>query len=339
MTQNLSTISNLLQKRRVNSQTDMLRASRIAESLIARSNSEVAPSSSSGLGRSVFTSIPAAICSLRGVGIIAILLAVLAIYRLSGGTFGNQMMNYTSGTYNMDQMSLNKLHDNSKLKRLYDYCPPIIPTGSEGTFPAPLKVMTDGLTLKHVLITIRHGDRSAIHKMPGSAPISLDPMILSSGKYYLEPKALVYRDKMDFFTLDPISFSSALGTVETLSTVPKRILSESDEIKQESKVKVTLNSLNSSVLFQVGDFELEQGKLTSKGFMQHITLGEILRKVYSGFLTENIKSPANIFVRSTAYDRTLQSVAALLTTLLPGIATAEKKVQSIIFISNVLKYS
>ena len=60
--------------------------------------------------------------------------------------------------------------------------------------------------------------------------------------------------------------------------------------------------------------------------MQHITQGEILQSSYSSFLKANIKSAGNMYVRSTNYDRTLQSAAALLTTLVPGVSTADKPV-------------
>lgn len=47
------------------------------------------------------------------------------------------------------------------LSRLLSYCNREKPVGSEGF------VDDDSLELKYVLLTIRHGDRSAIHSIPG----------------------------------------------------------------------------------------------------------------------------------------------------------------------------
>ena len=98
------------------------------------------------------------------------------------------------------------------------------------------------------------------------------------------------------------------------------------------------DSLNRTTLFETSDFSLNQGQLTTRGFMQHILLGKILQKSYSTFLKNSIKSPSNVFVRSTKYDRTIQSVAALLTTLLPDVISIDQKVRRSIVTSLFSRY-
>jgi hypothetical protein len=63
--------------------------------------------------------------------------------------------------------------------------------------------------------------------------------------------------------------------------------------------------LNPTVAFRRSDFNLSQGQLTSRGFMQHVHLGQILSGSYKSFLGQ-VQSPDEIYVRSTNYVRTLQ---------------------------------
>jgi hypothetical protein len=175
------------------------------------------------------------------------------------------------------------------VNRLLEYCPLAIPSGNEGVL-----VENNGkFELKHILVTIRHGDRSAIHRIPGST----DPSKTHTSSKYLDTSVLQYVHRMSAFQL--------------LS------------MKSKDSTKPLMHSLdfNSTKLFKKSDFMLDQGQLTSRGFMQHISLGTILRKAYGSFLS-SIKLPPQIVVRSTNYDRTIQSVAAFLTSLLPDVTMA-----------------
>ena len=217
------------------------------------------------------------------------------------------------------------LDDDKDLSRLNDYCPVTISHGSEGIL-SPTELKSD-MKLKYILINIRHGDRSAIHAMPGSAPLSVE--IPKEGPY-LVPNALDFRTHMKSFKLEKIPSKS--GKIRLLTTTAAAASGNSDSNsgsgKQTSAAadSVLPDSLNHSVLFSVSDYHLKQGQLTTRGFMQHITLGGILRRSYSAFLSSHIKSSANLYVRSTKYDRTFQSVAALLTALLPNLLKPDKTV-------------
>ena len=179
--------------------------------------------------------------------------------------------------------------------RLLEYCPLAIPSGSEGN----LVDNNRNFELKHLLVTIRHGDRSAIHRIPGSADPSkaftTDKGSPTSSKY-LDASVLQYVQRMSAFRLQSMKAKDSTPLMQSLD-------------------------YNSTKLFKKPDFMLDQGQLTSRGFMQHISLGTILRKAYGSFLSP-IKFPSQIVVRSTNYDRTIQSVAAFLTALLPEVITA-----------------
>ena len=157
--------------------------------------------------------------------------------------------------------------------------------------------------MKHLLVTIRHGDRSAIHRIPGSADpsktITTEQGSQTSSKY-LDSYVLQYVQRMTAFRLQSIKSKDP-------SAASKPLMQSLDH--------------NSTKLFKKSDFMLDQGQLTSRGFMQHISLGTILRKAYGSFLS-TIKYPPQVIVRSTNYDRTIQSVAAFLTSLLPDVTTA-----------------
>jgi hypothetical protein len=81
---------------------------------------------------------------------------------------------------------------------------------------------------------------------------------------------------------------------------------DKDSSKGEGEDR-SLDSLNDSRIFHTSDVDLPGGQLTSRGFMQHILLGVYLRKAYERFLGA-VESPAELYVRSTNYDRTVQVV-------------------------------
>lgn len=68
--------------------------------------------------------------------------------------------------------------------------------------------------------------------------------------------------------------------------------------------------------------------------MQHIQLGQLLRSQYGAPLLDHIRSPQQLYVRSTNYIRTIRSVSALLTTLLPQVTTGFKQKVGISYFEN-----
>jgi len=169
--------------------------------------------------------------------------------------------------------------------RLIQYCNDEPAEGREG------KLSADNLnlnwTLHHLLINIRHGDRSSIHLIPNA--ISLSTQVGDKQQQnYLDKRVHSFIPRLLSFTLVPM------------------------------KRGVLPDALNVSSAFRTPDHSLKPGILTSKGFMQHVTLGKSLSNVYNQFL-KKIKHRDSIFVRSTNYERTILSVAALLIGLLPNI--------------------
>ena len=54
------------------------------------------------------------------------------------------------------------------------------------------------------------------------------------------------------------------------------------------------------------DYTLPPGQLTSRGFMQHIDLGQLLHGYYATALLNQVTSSSQLYVRSTNYARTVQ---------------------------------
>jgi Histidine phosphatase superfamily (branch 2) len=255
--------------------------------------------------------------------VLLFLAAVIGYYMVSGK--GELERSESSGITSPNVVAnLVGFDDEKDLQRLSDYCPVSISHGSEGTLSA--SELEFDMTLKYILINIRHGDRSAIHLMPGSAPLSLD--IIDKGPH-LEPNALNYLVQMKSIRLEKITATTtgadtATDAAGTDHSSSKELLTGATAAAAGS---VAPDSLSHSKLFSVSDYRLEQGQLTTRGFMQHITLGTLLKRSYSSFLSSHIKSSSNVYVRSTKYDRTFQSAAALLTALVPQLLTPDKRVR------------
>jgi hypothetical protein len=64
----------------------------------------------------------------------------------------------------------------------------------------------------------------------------------------------------------------------------------------------------------LSDFSLSPGQLTSRGFMQHIYLGQLLHSTYQDYF--DLLKANDIYVRSTNYLRTIR-VSYLRFVLLP----------------------
>ena len=299
-------MSSFLQKRRGSSHPDMVTLGRNGTGALTSnaSNEATAMPKKSSILHLFSDFCPKFISNTLFLVVVALSLILVTSYRLVRVAFSYNDIN---GRYSDTQPFIGEISLNSQQKRLHEYCPLKIPAGSEGRIPGGAASATYGLSLKYLLITIRHGDRSAIHKMPGSSPIGMFPD--KQHLFHLEPESIKYRDKMSSFTVNKVS------TKTSPSDDKKEIYSNEPD------------SLNRTTLFETSDFNLNQGQLTTRGFMQHILLGKILQKSYSTFLKNSIKSPSNVVVRSTKYDRTIQSVAALLTTLLPDVISIDQKVK------------
>lgn len=127
--------------------------------------------------------------------------------------------------------------------------------------------------LQSVQVLIRHGDRSPIHNLEGIHTIKLDCSMKPSDK-----------------TLKTL-FDGYLGSLEYL--------------KSRKLSPKTLNHMLSSV-HHVCKYN---GQLTQRGFQQLMEIGKYLRNVYPDL---EVNHRNNIYARSTNYDRTAQTTAALL---------------------------
>jgi hypothetical protein len=230
--------------------------------------------------------------------------------------------------------------DNS-IRRLGEYCRGenknkneqflVTPRNDEGrTF-----LNNDNYILKHVVFTVRHGDRSSIHNMPGSndSPkgennFDFAPGILpQNDENYLDIRAISYHHRLSSFKLNILN-----GTSKFI------------EKRREMKL---LNSINN--IFSVSDFMLSPGQLTSLGFMQLVEVGKVFQEAYGELVNKlmklkydkqkedvnwNYRSPNindYIYIRSTNYERTIQSTTGLLSTFLSDLLGPNNKLNINIF--------
>lgn len=144
----------------------------------------------------------------------------------------------------------------------------------------------DSLVLRQLQVTIRHGDRSAIHNLPG-AP---------EERWKCQP----YTGHIESIwqRIDRFSIQNVDGRPLERQLRPE--LMTATDMRGER--------------FEEGICRL--GQLTEVGVQQHLTLGENMRQAYSSLLSDI--QPGEIYVRSTDYTRTLQSAAAFLMSFFPG---------------------
>lgn len=128
-------------------------------------------------------------------------------------------------------------------------------------------------------MTIRHGDRSSIH-------------------------ALLDSDHEQ--KLDCDDSSAELKRIREEFVSRASIISLEGETLSKSKFWPKL----------VNKTFCAPGHLTSEGFSQHVELGRALRIPYGNLLGE-VKSE-ELYIRSTNYERTIQSASALMSQLLPA---------------------
>lgn len=185
---------------------------------------------------------------------------------------------------------------NRMVERLHAYCASEKPMGSEGIHGG---VPTHDYKLKYVTLTIRHGDRSTLNFIPGSYRISpLERLRINDSTYLphnYDPEAIQHLHKLNNFKVVDLPNDSPGVKVQHAATEA----------------------------FRTYDTLIGPGQLTTTGFMQHIKLGKHLQESYKPVL-EKIDSPRDIYVRSTNYDRTIQSAIGLISSMLPNIGGPEE---------------
>ena len=190
--------------------------------------------------------------------------------------------------------------------------------------------------LNHISISIRHGDRNAIHLMPHDAN-QISSQHTSSSEW-LDNRAFEYLPYItpEVFHIKLLSDTVANNDIiYALSTKLNRIF-PAPEIRG-GKANSPVITANDEV------HELDNAQLTTRGFMQHISLGHWLYSQYNQSSTvkqhHGTSTPSRgpnihtlltapsistltshssaVYIRSTGYDRTVHSVTALLLGLFP----------------------
>mmetsp|Transcript_24354 Transcript_24354/g.35730 ORF Transcript_24354/g.35730 Transcript_24354/m.35730 type:complete len:302 (-) Transcript_24354:851-1756(-) len=168
--------------------------------------------------------------------------------------------------------------------RTYEYCSFDDPSGLEG-----MRGVSDEWILHHVIVNVRHGDRTSLHTIDGAKG---------------ETKDGVYRGRADVLDLRE---AYGLSDVRTYELNP---LDGDEDLKRVNPLETLLS---------IPDRALAQGQLTSHGFKQLLTLGAHLRSAYKPLVDKVAQDLKSLLaVRSTNYDRTIQSAAGLVAGMFPG---------------------
>lgn len=168
------------------------------------------------------------------------------------------------------------MYDDTNPNGLPSYCG-ARPRGMEGMLHHP----RPGLVLHAVALTIRHGDRSAIHELPNTN---------ETARWVCRPVGLEQRR------------AAASARVVNVDGRPlhRSLLPQTDD---------------------GAGGHCAPAQLTPRGFAQHAALGRHLGRAYAPLLraigADRNTSHARLYIRSTDYTRTLMSAAALLSGLLP----------------------
>ncbi|CBN74266.1 conserved unknown protein [Ectocarpus siliculosus] len=164
---------------------------------------------------------------------------------------------------------------------------PLLRDGAEDVAGAAAK----GLELRQLQITIRHGDRSAIHDLPNA----------EEHKWRCQPFSEEIQRKWE--GVSRFSVQSVDGKPLERSFTPAVYAEEEmDQLGDEFKG-------------QAGEL-CKHGQLTEAGIRQHLTLGDHMHKAYHSLLGD--VAAEEIYIRSTDYTRTLESAAAFLMSFFPG---------------------
>eukprot|EP00903_Cladosiphon_okamuranus_P016088 g14852.t1 len=150
-----------------------------------------------------------------------------------------------------------------------------------------------GLELRQLQVTIRHGDRSAIHELPNA----------NEKRWKCQPFSEEIRRKWE----DVSRFSVVNVDGRPLERPLTPAVYEKDDVSQ----------LGREFQNQAGVW-CKQGQLTETGIRQHLALGDQMRKAYQDVLGGGDLGSEEIYIRSTDYTRTLESAAAFLMSFFPG---------------------
>ncbi|CAN0049371.1 unnamed protein product [Pylaiella littoralis] len=149
-----------------------------------------------------------------------------------------------------------------------------------------------GLELRQLQVTIRHGDRSAIHELPNAY----------EQKWKCQPFSEEIQQKWE--GVSRFSVKNVDGRPLARSLTPAVYAKEElGQLGKEFKGRA--------------DVLCKQGQLTETGIRQHLTLGEHMHQAYHGLLGGDLATE-EVYVRSTDYTRTLESAAAFLMSFFPG---------------------
>lgn len=252
--------------------------------------------------------------------IILFLIVLFLVYSLFNNIYyiGDNNSSYQSkhkhirgfGEINLDQIRNTKVVTES---RLYDYCNRFIPDNYVNT-----SIHDSEWKLVYFAATIRHGDRSAIHQFPGSLGATATKEQDLKRPSLLDTRVTEYLKYLPAFTITKLHKKEELDDSR----------SEQSLTRAKLKGEALTDVLNPNKLFGTPDLTLTPGQLTSVGFMQHIALGELLHSYYTSLLNR-IHSSDQIYVRSTNYARTIQSVAALIITMLPQLVEQSLRVPNL----------
>jgi hypothetical protein len=221
-------------------------------------------------------------------------------------------------------------------QRLASYCnvAPPLRTSHSGN-------IDDNWDLQYLAVNIRHGDRAAIHKLPGT--VTSKPLVAANdnrtAKYVEKLKSFhlaALPGKESRYNFEQVSLSSkAIVTMfktEKMALPPCAVLSHCQPQDEEIDLKVAMNPRKT---LKKPDVSLSPGQLTTRGFMQHIELGGLFHDLYSGFLGKVASS--QLYVRSTNYARTVQ---VSLLSVIAGDRTLEPPVvQSILILLWLLGFA
>lgn len=132
---------------------------------------------------------------------------------------------------------------------------------------------------------------SQIEAFPGAAAVSTEKDLYGSRiPFLLNDQAPLYLKYLQSFQLKRIYKDQHASTESNAGNLKGEDLSR---------------ALDPMSVFSTSDVLLPKGQLTSIGFMQHITLGSLLRTQYQQLL-ERVVSNDQLYVRSTNYRRTIQ---------------------------------
>lgn len=211
--------------------------------------------------------------------LITIIICAIASIPILAWLFSSLFPTHSTSTSSTQHQSLHS-------ERLIKYCSINEFQGEEGKY-----LDANQFELKALVITIRHGDRSAIHQIPGKySPPDINNEEKGKPTLY-DPNVSLYTPSADRFSIVPISGSSDFDR-------------SGGDPGQGSGVSFT-DALDAVPLFGRSDLTLPQGQLTSTGFMQHIHLGDHLQRAYASFM-KSVSSAKEVYIRSTNYHRTIQ---------------------------------